>query len=121
MKTLVTLVALLLSLSIHAQNQPAQKSTGQKSNTEKGAVSQPAPSGQSAAPADKQARPATPAKQTTQTMSGADKNKPAHAADPKLKKDGTPDRRYKENQKLKKDGTPDMRYKQNKEKTNQPK
>lgn len=32
----------------------------------------------------------------------------------KLKKDGTPDKRYKENQKLKKDGTPDKRYKQNK-------
>lgn len=34
---------------------------------------------------------------------------------PVLKKDGTPDRRFKENQKLKKDGTPDKRYKENKE------
>lgn len=34
-----------------------------------------------------------------------------------LKKDGTPDKRYKENkQHLKKDGTPDMRYKENKKK-----
>jgi hypothetical protein len=33
---------------------------------------------------------------------------------PVLKKDGTPDKRYKENQKLKKDGTPDKRYKENK-------
>ncbi|MBW7675582.1 hypothetical protein [Chryseobacterium chendengshani] len=32
----------------------------------------------------------------------------------KLKKDGTPDRRFKENQNLKKDGTPDRRYKANK-------
>ncbi|MGG5209025.1 hypothetical protein ACQWU4_08750 [Chryseobacterium sp. MIQD13] len=32
----------------------------------------------------------------------------------KLKKDGTPDKRYKENQHLKKDGTPDKRYKANK-------
>jgi len=32
----------------------------------------------------------------------------------KLKKDGTPDKRYKENKKLKKDGTPDKRYKENK-------
>ncbi|KFE98657.1 hypothetical protein IX39_14595 [Chryseobacterium formosense] len=32
----------------------------------------------------------------------------------KLKKDGTPDKRYKENKMLKKDGTPDKRYKQNK-------
>ena len=29
----------------------------------------------------------------------------------KLKKDGTPDKRYKENKHLKKDGTPDKRYK----------
>ncbi len=33
------------------------------------------------------------------------------------KKDGTPDKRYKENQKVKKDGTPDMRYKENKPST----
>ncbi len=39
----------------------------------------------------------------------------------KMKKDGTPDMRHKENKaaakpkKLKKDGTPDMRYKENKE------
>lgn len=32
----------------------------------------------------------------------------------KLKKDGTPDKRYKGSQHLKKDGTPDMRYKENK-------
>ncbi|MGJ7031424.1 hypothetical protein [Niabella hirudinis] len=31
-----------------------------------------------------------------------------------LKKDGTPDKRYKESQHLKKDGTPDKRYKENK-------
>ena len=32
----------------------------------------------------------------------------------KTKKDGTPDKRYVENQKLKKDGTPDKRYNENK-------
>ncbi|MDY3547844.1 hypothetical protein PG291_04425 [Riemerella anatipestifer] len=32
----------------------------------------------------------------------------------KLKADGTPDRRYKENRKLKKDGTPDKRFKSRK-------
>jgi hypothetical protein len=32
----------------------------------------------------------------------------------KTKKDGTPDKRYSENQKLKKDGTPDRRYNENK-------
>lgn len=35
-------------------------------------------------------------------------------SDAPLKKDGTPDKRYKENKKLKKDGTPDKRYKENK-------
>ncbi|WP_149244448.1 hypothetical protein [Dyadobacter sp. 32] len=32
----------------------------------------------------------------------------------KTKKDGTPDKRYSENQKLKADGTPDKRYSENK-------
>ncbi|MBK1894450.1 hypothetical protein [Chryseobacterium paridis] len=32
----------------------------------------------------------------------------------KMKKDGTPDKRYKANKHLKKDGTPDKRYKANK-------
>ncbi|MDL1913539.1 MAG: hypothetical protein FDW93_03320 [Bergeyella sp.] len=31
----------------------------------------------------------------------------------KLKKDGTPDKRFKSNRRLKKDGTPDKRYKVN--------
>ena len=34
-----------------------------------------------------------------------------------MKKDGTPDKRFKANKKLKKDGTPDMRYKEHKAKT----
>jgi hypothetical protein len=41
-----------------------------------------------------------------------DEHQPATAGP--LKKDGTPDKRYKANQKLKKDGTPDKRYKENK-------
>ena len=61
-----------------------------------------------------QAVPATKStvQKTTKTVKAA---KPT-AAKPavKLKKDGTPDKRYKENQKLKKDGTPDKRYKTNK-------
>ena len=39
---------------------------------------------------------------------------PVAAKTTKLKKDGTPDKRFKENQHLKKDGTPDLRYKENK-------
>jgi hypothetical protein len=34
-----------------------------------------------------------------------------------LKKDGTPDKRYKSSKTLKKDGTPDMRYKANQKTT----
>jgi len=61
-----------------------------------------------------QAVPATKSKvhKTTTTV----KTVKPQAAKPavKLKKDGTPDRRFKENQNLKKDGTPDRRYKANK-------
>lgn len=42
------------------------------------------------------------------------KAKAGTAANSKTKKDGTPDKRFKENKKLKKDGTPDKRYKENK-------
>ncbi|MCU7617807.1 hypothetical protein NZ698_11410 [Chryseobacterium sp. PBS4-4] len=61
-----------------------------------------------------QAVPATKAavKQTTKTVKAAKPEAAKPAA--KLKKDGTPDKRFKENQKLKKDGTPDKRYKVNK-------
>lgn len=34
----------------------------------------------------------------------------------KMKKDGTPDKRFKDNKNLKKDGSPDKRYKENKKK-----
>lgn len=44
--------------------------------------------------------------------------KPATESKAPLKKDGTPDKRFKENKKakgpLKKDGTPDKRFKENK-------
>lgn len=41
--------------------------------------------------------------------------KPATAPEAaKMKKDGTPDKRYNTNKNLKKDGTPDKRYKANK-------
>lgn len=57
--------------------------------------------------AAKPAIPATPAK-------------PSITAASKMKADGTPDKRFKENKvaagPLKKDGTPDMRYKANKKK-----
>ncbi len=57
------------------------------------------------------AKPAIQAQTKTNTKQKAAATQPSGA---KLKQDGTPDRRYKENKKLKKDGTPDMRYKENK-------
>ena len=59
-------------------------------------------------------------KQVTKTEKKATKTVEAQAAkvantpDAKLKKDGTPDKRYTANKMLKKDGTPDKRYKANK-------
>lgn len=41
-------------------------------------------------------------------------DKTANTAAVKMKKDGTPDKRYKAAKTLKKDGTPDKRYKANK-------
>lgn len=50
------------------------------------------------------------------TVTPAKTAKPATTAPTavKMKKDGTPDKRYKDSQHLKKDGTPDKRYKANK-------
>lgn len=63
-----------------------------------------------------------PALTTTKTKTAAgNKTKTAELGSvvaSKVKKDGTPDKRYKANKTLKKDGTPDMRYKENKQKKN---
>lgn len=48
-----------------------------------------------------------PAKQQTEKPAASKK-------ETVTKKDGTPDKRYKENKKLKKDGTPDKRYRKTK-------
>ena len=66
---------------------------------------------------------ATPAKVKTAKASASTADIQKSAIKPTLKKDGTPDIRYKENKvaakktligPAKKDGTPDMRYKKNK-------
>lgn len=53
------------------------------------------------------------------TTSFAQKAEPAKAKTEHVKKDGTPDKRFKENKNhpkhVKKDGTPDKRFKENKE------
>jgi hypothetical protein len=50
---------------------------------------------------------------TTESKPAVKKETKATTTAP-MKKDGTPDKRYKENKKMKKDGTPDKRYKENK-------
>jgi len=57
-------------------------------------------------------QPATQSKPATTATKKAEKDKAtAKAEGTKLKKDGTPDKRYNENKHLKKDGTPDKRFK----------
>ena len=51
---------------------------------------------------------------TSKTSVEAKAAKVANTPDVKMKKDGTPDKRYKAAKTLKKDGTPDKRYKANK-------
>ena len=55
--------------------------------------------------------PVKGAKMTTAAKPAPTAAKPAANTGMKLKKDGTPDKRYKSSQHLKKDGTPDKRYK----------
>ncbi|MCJ8152546.1 hypothetical protein MKJ01_02075 [Chryseobacterium sp. SSA4.19] len=71
---------------------------------------------QQTAPAKKAAAPQTvKTAKTTKPAAMAATEKPATApATAKMKKDGTPDKRYNANKHLKKDGTPDKRYKANK-------
>ncbi|HNJ59103.1 MAG TPA: hypothetical protein PLH33_08705, partial [Chitinophagaceae bacterium] len=69
-------------------------------------------------PADKKASK-TVQKQAKKEVSTTE-TKAAPASANHTKKDGTPDKRFKENKKpaaakTKKDGTPDMRYKENKD------
>lgn len=56
----------------------------------------------------------TAVKKTTKTTKAKTVTPTKAPAGTVLKKNGTPDKRYKSSQKLKKDGTPDRRYKENK-------
>lgn len=53
----------------------------------------------------------TSAKKQVKPEKKAKAAKPTTSAGVKMKKDGTPDKRYKNAKHLKKDGTPDKRYK----------
>lgn len=54
------------------------------------------------------------AKSATTQAAPKEKASPDAKAAAPVKKDGTPDKRYKANKHLKSDGTPDKRYKENK-------
>ncbi|MDQ0591932.1 hypothetical protein QFZ37_000301 [Chryseobacterium ginsenosidimutans] len=93
MKKLLSAMSIVLGLGLATAQQvaPAASKTHQTVKTVKATT----------APATK---PSATVKAATAT--------PPPAA--KMKKDGTPDKRYKGNKNLKKDGTPDKRYKANK-------
>ena len=66
-----------------------------------------------AKPAEKKEVKAKPAPGEVRTKKDGTPDK-RYAENQKLKADGTPDKRYAENKKLKADGTPDKRYSENK-------
>ncbi|MDC8106294.1 hypothetical protein ACNFU2_15500 [Chryseobacterium sp. PTM-20240506] len=93
MKKLLTAMSLILGLGL-ATAQQTTPATATKT------VQQ--------APKTLKAQEAPKTLKATETKSAATSN------GMKMKKDGTPDKRYKANKHLKKDGTPDKRYKANK-------
>jgi hypothetical protein len=103
---------LLMAQSVRTKTQPI-KGNQPKQIPVKAVSSKPASAEnqQEATPSKAVAKPDTKAGNAAATNES--KGNPRQTS-PVLKKDGTPDKRYKENQKLKKDGTPDMRYKENK-------
>ena len=121
------LIASIFACSVvvaSAQTSKKEVSSGKKVNAP---AIQADPSKQAVKPVNPTTRPSNPAPAATQKQdkpapkpvapSGIKEDKKAETAPSKapLKKDGTPDKRYKANQqKLKKDGTLDMRYKENK-------
>lgn len=86
MKKLFTVLSLALGLGLASAQQVTPKATTKAAPAKEAKM-------QTAKPAAKAAKPAA-------TNSAV-----------KMKKDGTPDKRYKANEHLKKDGTPDKRYK----------
>lgn len=113
MKKLVTAMSLLLGLGLASAQQ-----------THPAAVSKTAPVKAVKGDQHKKEMPATAqvhSKEKAVVAKPAVAVTPVHKTEPKMvastgmkmKKDGTPDKRYKENKHLKKDGTPDKRYKTN--------
>ncbi|KPH11502.1 hypothetical protein [Chryseobacterium sp. ERMR1:04] len=96
MKKLITAMTLVLGLGF-ATAQQAAPATASKAHQQ---VTKPAKMVDAKAVKATDTKVAKPAAPSTTAV--------------KMKKDGTPDKRYKDAQHLKKDGTPDKRYKENK-------
>lgn len=115
---LLTIAAFVFSAAVGFSQTTKTKSETKQAQPAKSEVKQKAPV---KAPTVRPVTPTTESKQTpTRAQQNAKSQQQGTAAPAKepvrTKKDGTPDRRYKENKKLKNDGTPDMRYKENQEK-----
>jgi len=91
--------------------QPMQKAVPVKLASQPVQVSNTKPADAANAP---QNAPSKESSVSTQKGKKPDQNTTTQESKPMLKKDGTPDKRYKANQNLKKDGTPDKRFKENK-------
>ena len=121
-KVILAVVALLsIQMATYAQAVPAKKAEPIKKEAKVVKHDAKASTAKVATSATKPAaKTATVVTHTnTPSAKSAASSKPAIVkstsnATTHLKKDGTPDKRFKESKHLKKDGTPDKRYKENK-------
>ncbi len=121
MKKLILILLICVgNFGLHAQTTDKAKPADKKPATvTQSAVTQQQPGTQT----DKKAPgvrpkpiPAEEAKPAAQTKPANGQSATRPQDDKKMKKDGTPDKRFKENKHVKKDGTPDKRFKENKAK-----
>jgi hypothetical protein len=108
-------VQLLSAQNTRNDAKPTQTQTAKPKQVPVKMVAKPVPASNSKATTNSQAPKDAPSKEATVNAKPNKANEQAKPNDgkPVLKKDGTPDKRYKANQTLKKDGTPDKRYKEN--------
>jgi hypothetical protein len=116
-------IALALIINAHfvsAQNAKSETKPTQVTEKPKQVpvkmAAQPAPSSNAKPAATAQSTQNAPSREgsVNSKPTKSTENSNAEQTKPVMKKDGTPDKRYKANQNLKKDGTPDKRFKENK-------
>lgn len=118
-KLIVIAVAFILNVQfLSAQNAKSESKSTQASEKPKQVpvkmVAQPAPVSNTKA-TNQETKNTTGKESSVSAKPGkSEDNTKAEQTKPVMKKDGTPDKRYKANQNLKKDGTPDKRFKENK-------